>query len=191
MAHTTFPKDLPVPTDDGACNHLVGSTIPSSLSLPTTDSDQVSLSQCPGLTIVFCYPRTGAPNEIVPESWNAIPGARGCTPQACSFRDTIDELKKLGVSRVFGVSTQSSDYQREVKERLHLPYELLSDELLEFVNALKLPTFEWEGKKVIKRLAIAIEDGKISKCWYPIFPPNSNAADVSDWLKQRRGESHI
>jgi peroxiredoxin len=156
-ADTSFPADLPVPQDDGACSHLTGSNMPS-ISLSDTSGHSVDVASLSGLTILFCYPRTGAPGETIIEDWNSIPGARGCTPQACSFRDELAELRKLGVKNVFGVSTQDTPYQTEAKERLYLPYELLSDEKLSLVEALKLPTFDWEGKKLIKRLALAIED---------------------------------
>lgn len=188
MAHTTFPSDLPVPVDDGACAHLLDTTIPA-IPLPTcTDPARtVDLSSLPDLTIVFCYPRTGAPDEVVPESWNQIPGARGCTPQACSFRDNFPEIQRLGVRNVFGLSTQSPDYQKEVHDRLGLPYELLSDADLHFVQAMRLPTFEWEGKKVSRRVTLAVQEGgKIIQVWYPIFPPDKNVADVVAWLKERQ-----
>jgi peroxiredoxin len=163
---TSFPTDLPKPEDDGACNHLTDFSLPS-IPLPTCSnpSQTIDLSSEPGLSITFIYPRTGAPNEVVPDSWNAIPGARGCTPQACSFRDSLPQLKSLGVSAIYGLSTQSSDYQKEAHDRLHLPYELLSDEKLEFQTALNLPTFAWEGKKVIRRMCLAIEGGKVVKWW--------------------------
>ncbi|GAB7354970.1 hypothetical protein MBLNU459_g5584t1 [Dothideomycetes sp. NU459] len=180
--HTTTPDSLPVPVDDGACAHLTGHAVPS-LPLPATSLSSVDVSRLSGLTIVFCYPRTGAPGETVPDEWNAIPGARGCTPQACSFRDNAAELRKGGVGQVFGMSTQDTPYQTEAKERLHLPYELLSDEKLDFVRALKLPTFEWEGKKVIKRLTLAIVDGKIVHVWYPVFPSRESAGQVLKWLE--------
>lgn len=154
-----------------------------SVSLPATDGSPVDISTLSGLTIAFCYPRTSGPNESVPDSWNSIPGARGCTPQACSFRDASDELSSHGVSRVFGISTQDTEYQREAHGRLHLPYPLLSDEKLGFVEALSLPTFEWQGKKVIKRMSLAIKDGKILKVWYPVFPPDKSAEEVLMWLK--------
>jgi len=121
----------------------------------------------------------------VPAEWNAIPGARGCTPQACSFRDAADDLLAAGVGAIFGVSTQDTPYQREVKERVHLPYELLSDEKLELVRALRLPTFEWEGKKLVKRLTLAVDEGKVVRVWYPVFPPDRSAGEVLDWLKGR------
>lgn len=130
-----------------------------------------------------CY--TGAPNETIPDSWNSIPGARGCTPQACSFRDNMPQLTSLGVKKIFGISTQSPDYQAEVHDRLHLPYDLLSDEKLELQQGLNLPTFDWEGKKLIRRLSFAVEDGKITKWWYPVFPPDKGVDDVIEWLKTR------
>ena len=140
------------------------------------------MSKLLGLAIIFCYPRTGAPGEQIPDEWNVIPGARGCTPQACSFRDEMGELRKRGVRAIFGVSTQDTPYQQEVKTRVHLPYELLSDADLEFTTALNLPTFEWQGKQLIKRLALAVEDGRITKVWYPVFPPDANAKEVVAWL---------
>lgn len=121
-------------------------------------------------------------NETIPDEWNAIPGARGCTPQACSFRDNISDLRKLGVSQVFGISTQSPAYQAEVHERLHLPYDLLSDEHCEFQKALNLPTFEWEGTSLLKRSSIAVKDGKVVKSFYPVFPSDRGVIDVIEWL---------
>ena len=175
-----------MPKDDGACDHLRGATTPF-ISLPSTakSSEQIDLSKLPGCTIVFCYPRTGAPNETVPASWDAIPGARGCTPQACSFRDNLPALKAAGVQHLFGLSTQDTAYQTEVRERLHLPYDLLSDDKGKFREALRLPTFDWEGKKVIRRLTLAVEEGKIIECWYPVFPPDANVRQVLEWLQKR------
>lgn len=145
----------------------------------------MDISKLEGLSIIFCYPRTGAPDETVPPEWDAIPGARGCTPQACSFRDNLPELKQRGVMNLFGLSTQDTLYQQEVRERVHLPYDLLSDEKLEFLKGLNLPSFEYKNMKLIKRLSIAIEDGKIVKYWYPVFPPDSNVNEVLEWLKTR------
>lgn len=122
----------------------------------------------------------------MPDSWNSIPGARGCTPQACSFRDSFSELKGLGVSQVFGISTQSPSYQAEVHERLHLPYDLLSDEDLRLQQALLLPTIDWDGGKLLRRVTMAIQDGKIVKVWYPVFPPDKSTEDVVAWLKEGR-----
>jgi len=190
MAYTNFPSDLPIPQDDGACSHLEGSQFPSVI-LPNTSGGQVDVAALSGLVILFCYPRTGAPGETITDDWNAIPGARGCTPQACSFRDELAELRQLGVRHVFGVSTQDSSYQKEARERLQLPYELLSDEHLELTKALRLPTFEWHGEvkvqtTLIKRLALAMEDAKIIHVWYPVFPPDSNARDVVEWLAAKK-----
>ncbi|MCJ1294177.1 hypothetical protein MMC34_005734 [Xylographa carneopallida] len=186
MAHSTFPSDLPIPQDDGACNHLPDTALPN-INLPSTGdlSHFVNLSQLQELTIIFCYPRTGGPNEVVPATWDAIPGARGCTPQACSFRDNLPALKEYGVKNVYGLSTQSTEYQKEVHERLHLPYELLSDEGLAFVEAMRLPTIGWEGKRLVKRITLAVEEGKVVKYWYPVFPPDRNVLDVLEWVKGR------
>ncbi|KAH8728326.1 thioredoxin-like protein [Phaeosphaeriaceae sp. PMI808] len=185
MSHTSVPSDLPAPQDDGACAHLLGSNMPS-LTLPDTSGHMVDVASLPGLTILFCYPRTGAPGEKIPDEWNSIPGARGCTPQACGFRDEISELQKCGVQNVFGMSGQNTSYQAEAKQRLHLPYELLSDEQMTLVNALNLPTFKWRNETLIKRLALAIEDAKIIHVWYPVFPPDSNAKEVITWLASKK-----
>jgi peroxiredoxin len=178
---TNLPTNLPVPEDDGALNHLANTTLPP-LSLPTTSSTTVDISALKGLTILFTYPRTGGPGEKIPESWDAIPGARGCSPQACSFRDALSVLLKKGVSQIYGLSTQDTEYQREAKERLHLSYDLLSDEGLEFVKAVGMPTFTWEGKDLVKRSILAIRDGKVVKVWYPVFPPDASASLVEEWL---------
>ncbi|KAF2812922.1 uncharacterized protein BDZ99DRAFT_460256 [Mytilinidion resinicola] len=184
MYHTTFPSDLPVPQDDGACAHLVNTKL-ASLPLTATSGEPIDLSALPGLTILFCYPRTGAPGETIPDEWNAIPGARGCTPQACAFRDMKAELGVHGVNNLFGLSTQDTKYQTEVKERLHLPFELLSDDELRLVGALKLPTFQWEDSVLVRRLTLAIRNGTIVKVWYPVFPPDKSAEEVAMWLKER------
>jgi peroxiredoxin len=141
----------------------------------------VDLSSLPGRTVVYCYPRTGKPGQDLPRGWDEIPGARGCTPQSCSFRDHHAELRALD-TRVFGLSTQSTGYQREAAERLHLPFELLSDEGLAFAKGLDLPTFEVEGMTLIKRLTLIIDNGRIEKVFYPVFPPGENAEEVVAWL---------
>ena len=182
----SLPGDLPRPVDDGACDHLKGLRFPS-VSLSSTAGDTVDPSKLSGLSILFCYPRTGAPNETVPDEWNSIPGARGCTPQACAFRDASDEFSRLGVKQIFGVSTQDTAYQQELRERVHLAYHILSDEKLEMIKALTLPTFEWQGKSVIKRLTLAVEDGKIVQVWYPVFPSDKNPGEVVEWLKSTAG----
>jgi peroxiredoxin len=176
-----LPKDLPVPQDDGACAHLTGMRLPR-IELATTGGRSVDLSALKGRTVVYIYPRTGRPDQELPTGWNAIPGARGCTPQSCGFRDHFEELKRAGAAQVYGLSTQDTAYQREAVERLHLPFETLSDEKLEFARALRLPTFEVDGMKLIKRLALIPRDGVIEKVFYPVFPPDRNAGDVLAWL---------
>lgn len=175
-----LPSNLPIPADDGACAHLVGIRIPSML-LPATSGDAVNLAALSGRIIVYCYPRTGLPDRASPQGWDEIPGARGCTPQSCAFRDHHQELQTLGV-RVFGLSTQTTDYQREAAERLHLPFPLLSDLNLAFTNALRLPTFEFEGTKLLKRVTLILRDGVIEYVFYPVFPPDRNAEEVVTWL---------
>jgi len=178
-----LPADLPEPVDDGAADHLPGMSLPP-VSLASTEGGRVDLSALPGKTVVYCYPMTGRPDRELPESWDEIPGARGCTPQSCSFRDHHEELGKLG-ARVFGLSTQSTEYQREAAERLRLPFALLSDEGLDFARAAGLPTFEVEGELLTKRLTMILDDGRISKVFYPVFPPNESAQRVVEWLSAR------
>jgi peroxiredoxin len=175
-----LPKDLPIPIDDGACNHLPGMQLPSVLLLSTTGR-AVDLTKISERTVVYCYPRTGTPDKDPPQGWNEIPGARGCTPQSCAFRDHYQELRMLG-AEVFGLSTQDSDYQKEAVERLHLPFPLVSDEKLIFTKALNLPTFEVESLTLIRRLTLVIRDGFVEHVFYPVFPPDKNADEVIDWL---------
>lgn len=175
-----LPENLPTPIDDGACDHLWGMEIPS-LSLLATSDQYVDMSRLNGRSVIYCYPRTGEPDKDPPPGWNEIPGARGCTPQSCAFRDHFQELKALG-ARVFGLSTQDSNYQMEAVKRLHLPFPLLSDEFLKFTNALKLPTFSVAGMTLIKRLTLIVKNGRIEHLFYPVFPPNQNAAQVIAWL---------
>ena len=151
------------------------------MPLASTAGRVVDLASFGGRTVAYGYPRTGRPDQEPPVGWNAIPGARGCTPQSCGFRDHFQDMRQLGV-RVFGFSTQDTDYQREVVERLHLPFELLSDAELTFARALRLPTFEVEGMVLIKRLTLIVADGRIEKVFYPVFPPHENAAKVIAWL---------
>ena len=176
-----LPKDLPVPQDDGACAHLTGMRLPR-LALASTGGRSVDLSALPGRTVVYIYPRTGRPDQELPTGWNAIPGARGCTPQSCAFRDHYQELQRAGAAQVYGLSTQDGAYQREAVERLHLPFELLSDEKLAFARALKLPTFEVDGMTLIRRITLILRDGAVEKLFYPVFPPDRNAGDVLAWL---------
>jgi peroxiredoxin len=149
-----------------------------------TSGEPVDLSALTGTTVVYCYPLTGRPDRDLPAGWDEIPGARGCTPQSCAFRDHHAELRALG-ARVFGLSTQDSAYQQEAAERLQLPFGLLSDEKLEFAGALDLPAFEAEGMTLVKRLTLVVEDGEIRKVFYPVFPPGRNAEEVIGWLSER------
>jgi peroxiredoxin len=177
-----LPAGIPEPEDDGATVHLRGLTMPS-LPLPATDGSIVDLSALPGRTVVYIYPRTGRPGEPPPDGWDAIPGARGCTPQSCSFRDHFAELKQLGVTRMFGLSTQDNDYQREAVERLHLPFPILSDRNLELARVLTLPTFTVAGMTLLKRMVLVIDGGTLTKVFYPVFPPDRSAAEVIAWLR--------
>lgn len=174
-------QKLPVPTDDGACNHLSGLCLPA-LSLMSTTDASVNLAQLPGTTVIYCYPRTGRPDEEPPAGWDLIPGAKGCTPQSCAFRDHYQELRQAGAAQVFGLSTQTTPYQQEAASRLHLSFPLLSDAELAFTHALHLPTFDVAGMTLLKRLTLIITDGKIVKVFYPVFPPDQNATDVLAWL---------
>jgi peroxiredoxin len=180
-----LPDGLPVPQDDGAASHLPGARLPD-IYLPATDGTKVSLAWLPGRAVVYIYPRTGRPGQDLPAGWNDIPGARGCTPQSCAFRDHFAELTALGVTHLYGLSTQDTDYQREAVERLHLPFPLLSDAELKFARAMNLPTFTADGMTLIKRMTFVIDDGLISKVFYPVFPPDRNATDVVAWLQAER-----
>lgn len=175
------PKDLPVPPDDGAASHLEGTRLPG-LVLPSTDGGGVHLAGQMGRFVLYIYPMTGRPDVPLPDGWNAIPGARGCTPQACSFRDHYAELKSLNTS-VFGLSAQTTEYQREARDRLHLPFQLLSDRCLQLKRLLRLPTFTAGGMELYRRLTLIVEDGRIVKVFYPVFPPDRNADDVLAWLR--------
>lgn len=173
---------IPAPIDDGAARHLRGLALPS-LVLPATDGHAIDLAKIAGTTVVYAYPMTGRPDVALPEGWDMIPGARGCTPQSCAFRDHFAELKALGAEALFGLSTQSTAYQREAAERLHLPFALLSDENLAFAQALRLPVFETAGMCLLKRLTLILRAGKIVRVFYPVFPPDRSAGDVIEWLR--------
>lgn len=179
-----LPADLPIPEDDGACDHLAGMVLPS-IGLASTLGNVVDISKLEGRVVLYIYPRTGRPDQELPTGWNAIPGARGCTPQSCAFRDHHAELESLGV-RVFGLSTQTTDYQQELVERLRLPFEVLSDADLNFTRALDLATFTVDGMTLIKRITLILRDGRIEKVFYPVFPPDRSAEDVVEWLRGRR-----
>jgi peroxiredoxin len=173
---------VPAPEDDGAARHLVGAHIPS-VPLQGTDGTTVDLASLTGRTIVYAYPRTGVPGVENPDGWDAIPGARGCSPQSCAFRDHFADLRAAGVAHVYGLSAQTNDYQREAAQRLALPFPLLSDERLTFAHALNMPTFEAAGMTLFKRCTLVIDDGTITHVFYPVFPPDRNAEDVLAWLR--------
>jgi peroxiredoxin (alkyl hydroperoxide reductase subunit C) len=177
---------IPAPVDDGGAKHLQGATVPD-IALAATDGAQVSLAKLGGRVVVFAYPRTGEPGKpsLAPD-WDLIPGARGCTPQTCAFRDLHKVLIEAGAQRVFGLSTQDPAYQLAAAQRLHLPFPLLSDEKLALTRALRLPTMQVAGLTLIKRLALVIDDARIAMVFYPVFPPDRNAADVQAWLQEHR-----
>jgi len=179
-----LPPDLPNPVDDGACDHLTGMLVPP-LALPSTAGRMVDLGKliASSRTVIYCYPMTGVPGKPLPDGWDMIPGARGCTPQSCGFRDHHRELTELAAD-VFGLSTQTTDYQREMMERLHLPFEVLSDAEFEFCEGLRLPTFEAGSMRLIKRLTLIVRDGVIETVLYPVFPPNESADQVIRWLSR-------
>lgn len=177
-----LPGDLPVPEDDGAADHLRGLAM-ADVVLPATSGGAVQLAKLSRRTVIYAYPRTGVPDEpTFFEGWEQIPGARGCTPESCAFRDHHAELKAAGAG-VFGLSTQDTAFQRDAVKRLHLPFALLSDDRLELTRALKLPTFAVNGLTLMKRLTLVVRDGKIEKVFYPVFPPDGHAEDVLGWLK--------
>ncbi len=180
-----LPPNIPVPQDDGAARHLAGMMLPD-LALPATDGAPVNLSKLKGRTAVYIYPRTGVPGVDTLPGWDQIPGARGCTPQSCSFRDHFGEIKRLGVAQLYGLSTQDTAYQQEAATRLHLPFPILSDEKLALTKAMKLPTFTTAGMTLLKRMALVIDDGVIKKAFYPVFPPDKNAEVVITWLQASR-----
>jgi peroxiredoxin len=181
-----LPADLPVPVDDGAARHLAGSLLPP-VALPSTSGGSVRLDdKAIKLAVVYCYPRTGRPDAIAlggTEKWNAIPGARGCTPQSCAYRDRYQELQRLGAA-VFGLSTQTTEYQREAVSRLQLPFALLSDAAGEFSASLRLPWFEVEGVRMLKRLTLIIGQGHILRAFYPVFPPDKDTETVIAWIRE-------
>jgi peroxiredoxin len=171
-SYLDLPDNLPIPQDDGAADHLQGTKLDSIL-LSATNGSKIDLSKLSGTTVVFIYPMTGVPGVALPDGWDDIPGARGCTPQACSYRDNYNELKKH-VDNLFGLRVQSSEYQKELKDRVELPYEILSDSDFKFANSLKLPTFEANSMKLLKRLTLIIKDGVIINKHYPVFPSNKD-----------------
>lgn len=176
------PNDLPIPKDDGACDHLTGITFPE-IEFSCTDGSNVNISKQSESTVVYIYPMTGRPDVALPEGWDTIPGARGCTPQSCSFRDLHDDLKKYAT--VYGLSSQPTEYQQEAKSRLHLPFELLSDTNFLLKKEISLPTFNFLEVERYKRITLIITNNVIKKVFYPIFPPDKNAEDVLNWFENQ------
>jgi len=176
-----LPDNLPVPVDDGACDHLLGAHIPS-VPLLATSGDTINPGALKGMVVIFFYPMIGRPDSPPLVGWNEIPGARGCTPQSCAFRDHYEELASLS-AKLFGVSAQPLQDQKEAKGRLALPFELLNDSEFALAEAMRLPTFEYETMRLIKRITIIANNGIIEKVFYPVFPPDRNAEAVISWLK--------
>ncbi len=174
---------IPGPKDDGGARHLTGAALPD-IALAATDGQTITLPKLRGRSVVFVYPRTGRPDQIgLVDDWDQIPGARGCTPQSCGFRDLHSALRAAGAQHVFGLSTQDTAYQQEAVARLHLPFAILSDADLRLTRALNLPTMTVAGLTLLKRMAWVIDDGLIRQVFYPVFPPDRNAADVLAWLQ--------
>ena len=182
---TDLPKDLPKPQDDGACDHLTNTKFPS-IGLATTEGLKIDFSSVNDRLVIYLYPMTGQPDTPLPEGWDQIPGARGCTPQSCSFRDHYSELKQLNTA-VYGLSTQPTEYQQEAAKRLHLPFPLVSDKNLEFIKSLNIPTIEVDGMVLSKRVTLVANNGVIEKVFYPVFPADQNANQVMAYLKQKKG----
>jgi peroxiredoxin len=181
--YENLPDDLPVPEDDGAADHLPGTAMPQ-LVLPATDGASVDLGELgEGRTVLYLYPLSGKPGVELPDGWNAIPGARGCTPEACGFRDHFRELREAGAERVYGLSSQDNAYQTELAERLSLPFPILSDPELRLAELLRLPTFQTAGRRLYKRLTMIVSGGRIEHAFYPIFPPDGHAGEVLEWLR--------
>jgi peroxiredoxin len=180
---TSLPAGLPVPRDDGAAAHLAGLRLPP-VTLPATDGSTVRLDALGGgRTVLYVYPLTGRPGVDLPEGWDTIPGARGCTPEACGFRDHHDDLREAGGGRVYGLSSQTGDYQRELVDRLHLPFAMLSDPEFAVRGALGLPTFLADRIPLYRRLTMIIDKGLIEHVFYPVFPPDRHAGQIVDWLQ--------
>jgi peroxiredoxin len=178
-----LPPNLPQPVDDGGADHLMGMHMPK-ITLPSSSGRTVDLSELSApRVVIYAYPMTGVPGRPLPEGWDLIPGARGCTPQTCNFRDHHQELAQLE-TYVFGLSTQSTEYQREMAGRLQLPFEILSDAEFRFCDALRLPTFQVDGMRLMKRLTFVVRKSRIEQVFYPVFPPNESADRVLSWLRE-------
>jgi len=184
QGYSELPPDLPVPTDDGACDHLLGADLPD-LTLISTEGPPVNLrDDAEGILVLYLYPRTARPGEALPPGWDSIPGARGCTPQSCSFRDHAGRFTELRAT-VMGVSSQTTDEQRDFARRMHIPFALLSDPDLRLATELQLPTFEAGGMRLFKRVTLVAERTTIVKVFYPVYSPDRNAEEVIDWLSAR------
>lgn len=178
-----LPAEVPVPEDDGAADHLVGRSAPA-VRLASTSGELVALDELgSGRTVLYLYPMTGRPDVALPDGWNSIPGARGCTPEACGFRDHFADLRAAGAARVYGISSQDTAYQQEAVERLSLPFAMLSDSELRLAEALDLPTFTSAGQTLYKRLTLVVRDGVLEHVFYPVYPPDRHAEQVLDWLR--------
>lgn len=184
-----LPANLPIPADDGAAQHLTGLKLPQ-LSLFSTDQSWVDLSRLEGLFVLFIFPMTGRPDVPLPAGWDAIPGARGCTPQACGFRDHFAELQQFNVS-VYGISSQSTEDQSEAVQRLHLPYSLLSDSAFQLSETLHLPTFRVEDRTLLKRITLICHEGRIIRTFYPVFPPDKHAEMIVNILKSETNAARL
>jgi len=179
---TQLPSDLPIPEDDGSTDHLKGMKLPQVL-LKATNGETINLGDIQGRLVIYCYPMTGQPDVALPDGWDQIPGARGCTPQSCSFRDHYQDLQALG-AEVIGLSVQTTEYQKEMADRLHLPFPVVSDVDYQFQKALNMPTFIAGGMTLLKRVTLIVNNGVIEGVHYPIFPSDSDAAWVMDYLKK-------
>ena len=177
-----LPENLPVPEDDGGSSHLIGTKI-ATIELCSTNGLIVDLGSIKGKVVIYCYPMTGRPDVPLPDGWNEIPGARGCTPQSCSYRDHYKEFQELGVE-VYGLSTQTTDYQKEMVDRLSLPFNVLSDSQMELTQAINLPTFVVTGMVLLKRLTMVVDDSMIKSVHYPVFPSDSDPDWVLDYLER-------
>ena len=190
MSLDKLPDNLPVPVDDGGADHLEGTMLPK-VTLRATNGEMITLDGIASRLAIYVYPMTGRPDRALPKNWEQIPGARGCTPQSCSFRDHYAELGALlstnvESTAVFGLSVQDTDYQNEARSRLHLPFQLLSDKAMQLKATLSLPTMVVAGMELYKRLTMIVENGRIVKVFYPVFPPDKNIDDVLAWLRQQR-----
>lgn len=181
MSLDQLPNDLPIPEDDGACDHLLNTNLPK-VDLPGTDGSTLNIGTLKDYTVIYIYPMTGRPDTALPEGWESIPGARGCTPQSCSFRDLHADIKQY--ANLYGLSTQDTAYQQEAKTRLHLPFELLSDTSFLLKESISLPTFTIAGIERYKRITLIIKENVIKKVFYPVFPPDENADNVLEWFKK-------